>query len=93
MLGVFGKKQSEEKQRKLPYSFGYAPLIVGLFVIGLVMWWWLAEDPRPTLLTAPGGFWTVMAFSAGMVISGVIGLGFVWRVNHAQEADHVPESP
>lgn len=81
MLGIFGKKQPREKQNKLPYSFGYAPLVVGLAVIGLVAWWWLTEDPRPNVVSAPGVFWKVMALSAAFVISGLIGLFTVWRVN------------
>ena len=82
MLGIFGKKQRHKKQGKIPYSFGYAPLAIGLFAVALAAWWWLAEDPRPTFSTAPGNFWTAMAMSAGFVISGVIGLIFAWRANH-----------
>ena len=81
MLGKLGKQQHQRKQNRMPYSFGYAPLIVGIAVIGLVAWWWATEEPSPTFLSAPGEFWEVMALSVGFVISGVIGLVFVWRVN------------
>ncbi len=86
MLGIFGKKQPRKKQNKLPYSFGYAPLVVGLAVIGLVAWWWLTEYHRPTsfvsaFVSAPGVFWKVMALSVAFVISGLIGLFTVWRAN------------
>ena len=90
MLRIFAKKQASRKPTSMPYSFGYAPLIVGIAVLCLVGWWWATRDPRPTLVSAPGAFWQVMALSAGFIISGLIGLVFVWRVNrreHDEEAE------
>lgn len=87
MLRIFVKKQVQRKPSGMPYSFGYAPLIVGFAVISLVAWWWVTRDPRPTLSSAPGVFWQLMALSVGFVISGLIGLVFVWRVNQRDRDD------
>ena len=87
MFGMLSKNPTREPSNKMPYSFGYAPLFVGVFVIFLLMWWLLGEEPRPTILTIPGAFWKALALSTGFVVGGIMGVIFVWRINHRGQDD------
>ena len=86
MFGILSKNPARKPSNKMPYSFGYAPLFVGVFVIVLLMWWFLGEEPRPTIPTIPGAFWKALALSTGFVVGGIVGVIFVWRINH-QDGD------
>ena len=85
MLNIFRNRRAKRKESRMPYSFGFAPIIVGLLGMGLGLWRLLESDGG-----LPGAYWTGMTMCAGFVISGIVGLIFVWRVNRP---DHDVDMP